>query len=93
MTTGDIGSGRVCVSSHDAHGSDGIPDSALYRMRWQIELAFKRMKSLLGSGKVKKVDPVGARAWLQGKLLIARLIEKMIAVGDLFSPRMAWRAA
>lgn len=66
---------------------------ALYRMRWQIELAFKRMKSLLGLGKLKKVDPAGARAWLQGKLLIACLIEKMIAVGDLFSPRMAWRAA
>lgn len=66
---------------------------ALYRMRWQIELAFKRMKSLLGLGKLKKVDPVGARAWLQGKLLIACLIEKMIAVGDLFSPRRSWRAA
>jgi hypothetical protein len=56
-------------------------------MRWQIELAFKRMKSLLGLGKLKKVEPAGARAWLQGKLLIACLIEKMIAVGDLFSPR------
>jgi hypothetical protein len=66
---------------------------ALYRMRWQIELAFKRMKSLLGLGKLKKVDPAGARAWLQGKLPIACLIEKTIAVGDLFSPRMAWRAA
>ncbi len=64
---------------------------ALYRMRWQIELAFKRMKSLLGLGKLKKVDPAGARAWLQGKLLIACLIEKMIAVGDLFPPRTAWR--
>jgi len=60
---------------------------ALYRMRWQIELAFKRMKSLLGLGKLKKVEPAGARAWLQGKLLIACLIEKMIAVGDLFPPR------
>ena len=66
---------------------------ALYRMRWQVELAFKRMKSLLGLGKLKKVDPDGARAWLQGKLLIACLIEKMIAIGDLFSPRQSWHAA
>ncbi len=60
---------------------------ALYRMRWQIELAFKRMKSLLQLGELKKKDPASARAWLQGKLLISCLIEKMIAVGDLFSPR------
>jgi Transposase DDE domain len=42
-----------------------------YRLRWQIELAFKRMKSILGFGHLPKKDPASARAWLHGKLLSA----------------------
>lgn len=57
-----------------------------YRYRWQIELAFKRLKSLLQLGHLKKTDPVGAQAWLQGKLLVALLIEKLIFIGERFSP-------
>lgn len=58
----------------------------LYRGRWQVELAFKRLKSLIGLGHLKKTDPVGARAWLQGKLLVAFLIEALIAAGERFFP-------
>jgi Transposase DDE domain len=66
------------------------PDAAqimeLYRRRWQIELAFKRLKSLLQLGHLKKTDKAGARAWLQGKLLVACLIEKLILTAERFSP-------
>lgn len=58
----------------------------LYRFRWQIELAFKRLKSLLQLGHLKKTDPAGAKAWLQGKLFVAALIELLIATGERFSP-------
>jgi Transposase DDE domain len=58
----------------------------LYRGRWQVELAFKRLKSLLALGHLKKTDPVGAQAWLQGKLLVAIVIETLIALADRFSP-------
>jgi DDE family transposase len=58
----------------------------LYRGRWQVELAFKRLKSLLALGHLKKVDPQGAQAWLQGKLLVAILIESLIALAERFSP-------
>lgn len=58
----------------------------LYRHRWQVELEFKRLKSLLQLGHLKKTDPQGARAWLQGKLLVALLIDKLIALGEHFSP-------
>ena len=57
-----------------------------YRRRWQIELAFKRLKSLLQLGHLKKIDKDGARAWLQGKLLVACLIEKLILTAERFSP-------
>lgn len=58
----------------------------IYRGRWQVELAFKRLKSLLALGHLKKVDPQGAKAWLQGKLLVAILIESLIALAERFSP-------
>jgi len=58
----------------------------LYRGRWQVELAFKRLKSLLALGHLKKFDPQGAHAWLQGKILVAILIECMIALAERFSP-------
>jgi len=67
---------------------DVTPESILelFRYRWQIELAFKRLKSLLHLGHLKKTDPVGAKAWLQGKLFVATLTETLIAVGERFSP-------
>jgi hypothetical protein len=37
----------------------------MYRGRLQVELTFKRLKSLLALGHLKKVDPQGAKAWLQ----------------------------
>jgi hypothetical protein len=43
----------------------------LYRSRWQIELAFKRMKSLMGLGHLPKKDPVSCRAWLIGAKTIS----------------------
>ena len=58
----------------------------LYRGRWQVELAFKRLKSLLGLGHLKKTDPDAARSWLHGKLLLAFLIEALIGAGHLFFP-------
>jgi hypothetical protein len=57
-----------------------------YRRRWQVELAFKRLKSLLQLGHLKKIDKDGAKAWLQGKILVACLIETLILTGERFSP-------
>jgi len=57
-----------------------------YRMRWQIELVFKRLKSLLRLGHLPKYDDRSSRAWLYGKLLIALLTQKLIRVGREISP-------
>lgn len=58
----------------------------LYRCRWQIELAFKRLKSLLSAGHVPKIDDQSARAWMQAKLLTALLLERLLLEAKIFSP-------
>jgi hypothetical protein len=58
----------------------------LYRLRWQIELTFKRLKSLLGFGQLPKRTDASARAWLHGKLFVALLTERLIEEASLFSP-------
>jgi hypothetical protein len=58
----------------------------LYRLRWQIELVFKRMKSILGVGHLPKTNPVSAQAWLEGKLFVGLLIERMIHTAEAISP-------
>jgi len=58
----------------------------LYRCRWQIELAFKRMKSIMGLGHLPKKDPESCRAWLHGKLFASLLVERMIGAAKKFSP-------
>jgi len=57
-----------------------------YRVRWQVELAFKRLKSLLGVGHLPKHDEESARSWLYGKLLLALLCQKLVRVGRNISP-------
>jgi hypothetical protein len=58
----------------------------LYRQRWQIELVFKRMKSILGLGHLPKTDPLSAQAWLQGKIFVGLLIEQMLQTTKRISP-------
>jgi hypothetical protein len=57
-----------------------------YRLRWQIELLFKRLKSLAQLGHLPKHDPKSSRAWLYGKLLVALLSQKLVRIGREISP-------
>ena len=57
-----------------------------YQRRWQIELAFKRLKSIMGLGHLPKRDPSTARAWLHGKLLAGLLVQRSIQQAGSFSP-------
>jgi hypothetical protein len=58
----------------------------LYRLRWQIEIAFKRLKSILGLGHLPKEDEKSARAWLHGKLFVALLAQAIVDEGRFFPP-------
>jgi hypothetical protein len=70
-----------------------LPDSInaekvmeLYRVRWQVEIAFKRMKSLLGLGQLPKKDPQSCLSWLEGEMFVSLLIQTLLDEGDFFSP-------
>ena len=53
---------------------------AWYRVRWQVELVFKRLKSLAQLGALPMRTDDSARTWLYGKLFVALLVEKLIVV-------------
>jgi len=57
-----------------------------YRLRWQIELAIKRLKSIVELGHIPKGDDKSCRAWLYGKLFLGLLTEKLLRIGSVFSP-------
>lgn len=57
-----------------------------YRLRWQIELVFKRLKSILGLGQLPKHTDASARAWLQAKMLLVLLIERLWEQAQRSSP-------
>ena len=57
----------------------------LYRLRWQVELYFKRLKSLMGFGDIPNKTAENMKIWLNSKLVCAILLE--IATSEVdFSP-------
>lgn len=57
-----------------------------YRIRWQIELIFKRFKQIAQLGHLPKKDQESVKAWLYGKLFVAILTQRMIDHANAFSP-------
>ena len=59
---------------------------ALYRLRWQIELAFKRLKSLMGLEEIDAREPRLAKAAVCAKLILAILAESLLGRVLALSP-------
>ena len=57
-----------------------------YRVRWQVELVFKRFKQIAQMGHLPKHDDESAKAWLYGKLFVALLTEGLIDCASSISP-------
>jgi len=59
----------------------------LYRLRWQIELQFKRWKTLCGFDRMPNFRPDTIESWLYAKTLAAVLLEKLASLhSGVFSP-------
>jgi len=69
----------ILITSLDATAFPPHLLATLYRVRWQIELAFKRLKSILHLDRLPAKDPDLARAWITAHLLLALLIEHTAA--------------
>ena len=65
----------ILTSLSEERSSEAV--LALYRMRWQIELLFKRFKSLSDLGDLPAKSEKLAKTWIFAKLIIALLAEKM----------------
>ena len=59
----------------------------LYRIRWQIELVFKRLKSLMDLDELRsRHQGPTAKSWILGKLLAAALAQRMLTPDEDSSP-------
>jgi hypothetical protein len=61
----------VLATSLDAQSYPAEEIFAMYRLRWQIELAFKRLKSLLNLDRLPARTEKGARSWIYAHLILA----------------------
>ena len=69
---------------------DQLSDDAalkLYRLRWQVELLFKRLKSLLHLDELPTRAGPTSKSWLLGRLLCAAIAQALVNPTGLFSPR------
>jgi hypothetical protein len=67
----------LLVSNLDAATWSAAQLLALYRLRWQVELVFKRLKGLLQLDHLRARGPELAQVYLLGKLLGALLVERL----------------
>jgi hypothetical protein len=58
----------------------------LYRFRWQIEIAFKRLKQLLKLSRLPHRDPQAAQGWILAKLVVALILEALYRTAGAISP-------
>ncbi len=65
----------ILVTSLPNNGYTAKAILAVYRLRWQIELAFKRLKSLLHIDKLPTRTGPTSRSWLHAHLILALLCD------------------
>jgi hypothetical protein len=58
----------------------------LYRLRWQIELFFKRLKSLLHLDTLPSREGPTAKSWLLARLIAAALAQRLVQPSGPLSP-------
>ncbi len=77
----------VTSLKQEAYAADDV--LALYRLRWRIELAFKRLKSLIGLKEPPGFDERSAKPWVLAHLLLILLTEPLASAFEDSPPARA----
>ena len=67
----------ILATSLPAEEYPAAESLAVYRLRWQIELAFKRLKSLLRMDRIPMHTEQASRSWLLSHLVMALLCDDL----------------
>lgn len=67
----------ILATSLPARGYPPDEIMSVYRLRWQIELAFKRLKSLLHIDRLPTLTERASRSWLYAHLILALLSDDL----------------
>jgi IS4 transposase len=78
----------ILITSLDAIAFSSSETGELYRARWRIEMAFKRLKSIVGLSGPPGQDPEVAKTWILAHLLMTLLLEPHTSAPEI-SPRLA----
>ena len=74
------------VTTLDAKQLPALQAMALYRLRWQIELFFKRLKTLLHLDTLPSREGPTARSWILARLIAAALAQRLVQPSGPLSP-------
>jgi hypothetical protein len=69
----------ILVTSLPSEGFPAADVLALYRLRWRIELAFKRLKSVIGLKAPPGIDERSAKPYVLAHLLMILVLEPLIS--------------
>jgi len=84
------------LTTIDTSSLPALAVMGLYRLRWQIELLFKRLKSLLHLDTLPSREGPTAKSWMLARLIAAALAQRLVQPSGPLSPwgyelRPTWR--
>jgi hypothetical protein len=74
------------LTTVEASKLPAIAAMGLYRLRWQIELLFKRLKSLLHIDTLPSREGPTAKSWMLARLIAAALAQRLVQPSGPLSP-------
>ena len=74
------------ITTLDAAQLPPVQSMVLYRARWQIELLFKRLKSLLHLDTLPSRQGPTAKSWMLARLIAAALAQRLVQPSGPLSP-------
>ncbi len=74
------------VTTLDSKQLPALQAMALYRLRWQIELFFKRLKSLLHLDTLPSREGPTAKTWILARLIAVAIAQRLVQPSGPLSP-------